>query len=827
MKKITFIIVLLAISVWSTGFAQDEAWETHTRGLLHQTVFNTGALGVQYNSFRSVNSGDDERKAFEWPGDSYFNYLNVDYWYYNANGAGLVMLCDTGKTGSRATCWINDAVANTTVGIDMIGCLGQGGSGTYRDGTGVHYWPGEVTKKTNYPLNNDGSWNSSYDPKEAEEIITSSVHTPYGITITRTSREWSYPGYDSFIIYDYEFKNTGMHFLGASGISPTHATDTISNIAADWVESFFPSYFYANSVVGDFTSAANKELARFDLRRYMTYVHSPDGRPNAANLAAWSTAGTYGGGLMAPASVGYMFLYYDYDHLMTNATSRFVGSVKTNVSEQLYAYDANNKFKQPWVVASTQANLIPTKITSHVNGSTSRYNIWNPLNESSSHDSLELNTHFPRKMVEYWYGRAHPNANFNYASPMVHSMALGPYILPPDESFHVVVAEVAGFGPGRKWDAKTYDWGGGTETTVTFDAMHPVPSWDSLITYPKNAATNTDNTPAISTTTNISAAAKVGNTYIPTYGLPAYIRDTNVVSIRDVADRCIQVYTGNTNVIKYDSTQYEPWGNTAATSVSNPVPTFPYAPSPANVATRTGGWNAAFKVPYPAPVVEAYRKGTTIISGLKWKNTIESLSGSTISPYIASGFKHYEVWRSSSSLGPWAVIDTVVKQDGRFYSAGVYTYADSLDHGVDKNGNTIQKAAFGATYYYTVVSVDSAGRKSGLTNMLSQKAGFGPASPLGKVYAVPNPFFLVSGSAGETMGSSKIQFYGLTKNSTIRIFSFSGQLVKTLHSDGAYMSIGWDLRNESLKKIASGVYYFTVEDNDTGSKAWNKFVVIH
>jgi hypothetical protein len=748
----------------------------------------------------------------------------VKYWYYNSNGAGLVMLCDTGITGHRASYFINDPVAGTTVGVDMIGCLGQGGGGTYIDGTGIHYWPGTVTKTTNYPLNSDGSWNASYDPKEAEEIITSSVHTPYGITITRTSREWSYPGYDSFIIYDYEFKNTGMHFKYASGISPTHATDTISNIGADWVESFFPSYFYANSVVGDFTSGGNKELAHFDLRRYMTYVHSPDGRPQPSNYAAWSASGTNGGGLMAPAAVGYMFLYYDYAHLMTYPTSRFVNSVKTNVYEQMYAYDANNKFKQPWVIASTQANLTPTKIPSHVNGTVSRYNIWNPLNEAASLDSLELNTHnFNAKFAKYWYGRAHPNANFNWASPMVHSMALGPYILAPDESFHVVVAEVAGFGPGRKSDAHTYDFGGGNETTLAFDMMHPVASWDSVITYPMNAATNTDNTP---TAANIgTTTGGIGIAYTPTYGLPAYIRDTNVVSIRDVADRCIQMYTGNTNVIKYDTTQYEPWGNTAATA--NNVTTLPYAPSPSDVATR--GWNAAVKIPYPSPIVDAYHESSisrTIISGLKWKNTVESLS-SNLSSYVASGLKHYEVWRSTSALGPWTVIDTVVKHDGRFYAAGEYTYTDSTTHGYDRNGNVIGAAKPGSTYYYAVLSVDSVGRKSGLTNMLSELAGFVFRPELKKVYAVPNPFFIVSGYSGETTGNTGIQFLGLTKNSTVRIFSFSGQLIKTLHSDGNFMNISWDMRTDALKKIASGVYYFTVEDNATGSKAWNKFVVIH
>ena len=110
-----------------------------------------------------------------------------------------------------------------------------------------------------------------------------------------------------------------------------------------------------------------------------------------------------------------------------------------------------------------------------------------------------------------------------------------------------------------------------------------------------------------------------------------------------------------------------------------------------------------------------------------------------------------------------------------------------------------------------------------------------PYSKLTKVYAVPNPFFLVSGFGGENIENTNIQFFGLTEDVTIRVFSASGQLVKTIYNTVENQRLGrlpnqgvsWDLRSESLKKIASGVYYFTVLDNKTGSKQWGKFVVIH
>jgi hypothetical protein len=791
MKK-TIIFILLVFFVWSFSLAQ-EAWETHRRGLLHQSVFNTGALGVQYNSFRTAFTGDSLRTPFEWPGNSYFRSDNKDYWYYNSCGGGLVMLCDTGRTGRRGDYLILDTVVSaTTKGIDMIGCLGLGGGGTYRDGTGIFYWPGSVSKLNNFPLNSDGTWNTSYDPTEAEEIITSSVKTPYGITITRVSRAWSYPGYDGFIIYDYKFENTGDYFKGIANNTP----DTLSEIAVSWVESLLPSYAYMNMQKGDFTTGASNELAHFDLKRYMQYVNSPDGRPHSTKYADWSTNGTNGGGLMAPAAVGYMMLYFDYDHLMPIATTRFASAIKTAINEQSYVYDPNGKFKQPWVVATTQANLSCTKILSHVNGTAgSRYNTWSP-NNAAVGDGLIRQWLTPQDST-YWWGRARPNNNFNYASPMVHSYALGPYMLPPNQSFHVVTAELAGFGPGRKGDSKYRDYGGGTETTVgdvIDNNWHPVASWDSVITY--------TNAPVA-----ISSTGGIGINYIPQYGIPDFIRDKNVVSIRDVADRCIQLYKGGA-LVKYDTSQYEPWGNTTASR---------YAPSPAAVAARTGGWNAGVKIPLPAPVLTGYVDSVTV-AGLKWKATIDSVN-SIMSPYIASGLAYYRILRSTSKLGPWAVIDSVGRKDSRFWKPELasYVYVDG-------------RAKIGTAYTYAVAPVDSLGRESALTNMISLQANMPAFANLTKVYAVPNPYFFVSGRGGQEPGGT-MQFYGLTKEATIRIFSVSGQLVKTLRNTyidkiGYVQSVDWDLTSESHKKVASGVYYFTVAAVD-GTKAWGKFVVIH
>ncbi len=43
-----------------------------------------------------------------------------------------------------------------------------------------------------------------------EEMITATWNTDIGVTVTRRSYVWSYPGYQDMILYDYTFKNTGI-----------------------------------------------------------------------------------------------------------------------------------------------------------------------------------------------------------------------------------------------------------------------------------------------------------------------------------------------------------------------------------------------------------------------------------------------------------------------------------------------------------------------------------------------------------------------------------------------------------------------------------------
>ena len=65
-------------------------------------------------------------------------------------------------------------------------------------------------------------------------------------------------------------------------------------------------------------------------------------------------------------------------------------------------------------------------------------------------------------------------------------------------------------------------------------------------------------------------------------------------------------------------------------------------------------------------------------------------------------------------------------------------------------------------------------------------------------------------------------------NSTIKIYTLSGQLVETLESEdqGNRGFVDWNLTSNVNQAVASGIYLFTVKDAETGNTQTGKFVII-
>ncbi len=780
MKKGIFAILLVTVCVVNV-FAQRD-YMNHTRSMLRQTIYNTGELGRALEASRSTQVGLPKGTySMEWPPYSYQILDGVVYWgHQNSFGGGLLLSADVRGENVRRAC---GAVTD--------------GSGNSTQVTGVYVWPVSIRKIENYPILPDGSLNPNFNPNEAEEIIITTYRTtdPMKIQITQTSRAWSYPGYDAFIIYEYEIVNM-------DDVDYTNGFVVFGNAMA-------PSAFGLQRKYGEWSESSvttrSKEIyARYNFTRFLSYVHSRNGFPEYSYFNMWSTDGNRGG-LNSPQAVGYMILHYDTSSLQPKEMTAYSGS-DTNV-----VWDDMGRFRQPWIsqqVPNRNQDLSDTRLGALMSVTRGRpYSSFNFKNNTQ--DSINWSTFYypyaavdPAKnyeLMKYWHGRAKPRAlsSGNYSQTTLHYTSFGPYIFKPNVPLRFSIAHVVGYGPGVAGDTVLRDAGGAaSEPTGTSTAwFKPVISWYDSITYP-----------GIHSNYNYMGSAYLKNNPLPWYvtGKISDVDPEPVISLRQVADRAIQMYTGE-QYKKYDTVQLKP----------------EYTP-------RTGIYKAPY-IPIPSPVINVYNSQADSRNKIVWSPAVESFTNlpavqsAKAEGRVRSGLSHYLVMKSDQALGPWQIIQRVDIRDPRFYNVdpeypGMYIVRDSTSR-INEN------------YYYAVISVDSTGGRSSIaTNMTYHETQKGAVNKLQKVYVAPNPLIITANFGGSTTQGDiydKIGFFGLTKNCDIRIFSYSGQLIATIEHRSATYSHEWFQISRNNQRIASGVYFYVVEDLDTGDRVHGKFVIIH
>ncbi|HPG31358.1 MAG TPA: hypothetical protein PLQ81_11275, partial [bacterium] len=103
--------------------------------------------------------------------------------------------------------------------------------------------------------------------------------------------------------------------------------------------------------------------------------------------------------------------------------------------------------------------------------------------------------------------------------------------------------------------------------------------------------------------------------------------------------------------------------------------------------------------------------------------------------------------------------------------------------------------------------------------------GFSNYNDFSKTVVYPNPWTPYTGSAvlASTDNAYGIKFNGLPKNTSIKIFTVSGEQVRKI-SSGVYNTANWDLKNDDSKEVASGVYLYLLENN--GNKRTGKIAVV-
>ena len=95
---------------------------------------------------------------------------------------------------------------------------------------------------------------------------------------------------------------------------------------------------------------------------------------------------------------------------------------------------------------------------------------------------------------------------------------------------------------------------------------------------------------------------------------------------------------------------------------------------------------------------------------------------------------------------------------------------------------------------------------------------------LSEVKVVPNPY-IVSTIWESSWDEHTIQFTGLSKQATIKIFNSSADLVKTIYKDNESSIQKWDLKNEYNQLVAPGVYFYYI-DSPIGSTSGKFFVIL-
>jgi hypothetical protein len=193
----------------------------------------------------------------------------------------------------------------------------------------------------------------------------------------------------------------------------------------------------------------------------------------------------------------------------------------------------------------------------------------------------------------------------------------------------------------------------------------------------------------------------------------------------------------------------------------------------------------------------------------------------------ASDFAGYRVYRALGDrfyneeegvVGKWTAV----------YECGEGT-ANALTHSFPD-----ATAERGQSYYYYVAAFNNAGLESGMfLNMTIQPATLTrePGTSLADVRVVPNPFNIKAAELQYLGEQDKILFVGLPPECTIRIFTESGDLVKTLeHTDGSGDEPWGVLKEEQSATdtgqiIVSGIYIAYIE-TPNGDNTVVKFLVV-
>ncbi len=766
LRMTLFMLLLVLLPV--DGQVRD--FKIHDRGMIHQTVYNTGTIGRPWLVYSQTT-----QPLMEWPPRSRTVISGIEYdGHHNSWGAGVYVSAN--EEGAR--------------GADNRIYAFCGGIGTRTlTELPLNKWsfPISLEEIENFPLLPSGELNPDYDPDEAEEIIIAKWATPVGVTITRTSRAWSYPDYDDMIIYEYELEYTGdtdgnpatiertarlmdvlFHInygFGPSKMSyarwygtPWFYGDTGGIYRTDQHYSMDPDYWLLWQTV---TRTGAGDIAE-------QFAAKPE--PDPELFMEFATKQINGGGLLSAACPGYAMLYWDSDKLAVvdpedaaRNQSDYASFMLRDGSGNFFETDDDGYILQPWNMKTGTPNTRSEKMIDRAATLDERW--WTVYGEAGVPAGVPSDGgRYQLPENRQWKGRARFEWDESYNGGMAIT-GFGPYIMELGDKLEFAMAEVVGYG--------------GTANKVTLGGQRAsqffrVRDWNRRVELDGQVMTEA---------------------YIDDFGYPDHI-NSDVITVNQVAHKAHEAYRGQE--IPYDSEGFGP-------EHGGDFPTGMIFPED-NPRPSTNTEKYKIPVPFPAPVIDVANTSTATVS-VKWGRDVESFTH----PRLKAPLSKFYVFRADLAAGPFTLLDSV--EIGEVNMDGIYEYEDAD-----------QTFRLGETKFYAVTSVDMNGDQSGRTNFTTHVKNIAAVDELGQVYAVPNPFVMNSGVEG--LGQeNRIGFYGLTGDATIRIFSFAGQLIETIEHKADVISTPWFQVSRNNQDIASGVYLYVVDSAD-GARFTGKFIVV-
>ena len=802
MLKSILIGCLFVILLFNLPLSAQVEYIVHDRGMLHESIFNQGSLGQIFSDQKGMPPVP--QPSMEWP--PYSKNIINDIVYpgqHNSPGSSL---------------WIQYTSKDTDINgdgkIDYLDRMIAPGGGVARhDGkvtpviSAGWIFPLELSKQTNYQVLDDGSLNPDYNPNEADEIITSKWATWIGVTVTRKSRVWSDPDYDDLVIYELTFENTGNTDYDESTIELP--PDTLKDFTVFLRQCFSPSQFgywrhynllWRNRWGSDQHGFTGDPIYFYDFDYWLAFlidgatnmnlIMAGKPEPNPERFYEWSRNSHNGGGMLAHQAIGYCILHYDTQYLAKIFTPDSITGEKDPRSQSDLdrylihkpgevvdeVYNLQNQIDQ-----TSHTLLQPLMLFNH-DGQVGDPEDWYgdawmhaPGITNSRYSEIMNAGHpaLPERNQNDWIGRRVVRNKRDQRQPITMGTVFGPYYLPPGAKVHISYAEVIGYG-----GAEGKNLPGG----FAGNWKNPVPSSDRKLQSAETKEILTEH-------------------YLTDFGYPDHV-NSNVRTVQDVAHKAWELYLGRE--IAFDPSYSGPAAGEELWPKNTP---------------QKGAYHNTVNNPivYPSPNFEL---GNTPLAKTKitWGREIESFPSTySIEHRMKGQIVRYKVYRSFDKQG-WTLVDSV--EVGNVNNEGKYVIIDN-DEEV-KTGNS---------FYYTVTAVDDNGNESSkVTFIHSHSPTVTAKKELGKVYAVPNPFYLRSGFSGSDPDrDNKISFYGLTENCNIRIFSASGQLIQTLHHNfdsTSNLDAPFYQVTVNNQRFASGVYYFVVTDNSSGKQSKGKFIII-